>query len=231
MGFELDFATCFEVDESLIERALAAPTSLEESTPREKVFALIERMASVARPRQGAARLLVVLAAVARASWLEGALEVWLRPLGDLTELELLLHDGLSYTRLCAPLLVAAPFKEFETSVARAAALLSPLEVAEGAPSGEIRLHAPDESAPPSTHEALKSDSFAPLPSEELEPKPTLRIPAMRIPEEAYREDQPRTDAPDPGFSADPNVPRESLPDIHVEVAPDVDDIDEGWDE
>jgi hypothetical protein len=227
VGFELDFDTCFEVDEALIERALAPPASLEEPTPREKIFALIERMAAVARPRQGAARLLVVLATVARASWLEGALEVWLRPLGELTEIELLLHDGLSYTRLCSPLLVGAPFDEFEMSIARAANLLAPLELADGAPSGEIRLHAPDKSAPPSTRAALSSESFAPPPGDELQHKQTVKIPVVRIPAEAYREDQRKTDAPD-GSS---DMPRESLPDIRVEVEPDTDDIDESWDE
>ena len=56
------FDSCFAVTEAHIRAALEPAASMSDSSPRERVWALIDRMVAVARPRQGAPKILLVLA-------------------------------------------------------------------------------------------------------------------------------------------------------------------------
>ena len=243
VGFDLDFATCFEVDQDLIERALAPARSLTEPAPRQKVFALIERMALVARPRQGISRLLTVFARLAECSWLEGELEILLCDLGEATGIDVMLHDGLSFVRLHPPIRVSVPFNEFATAYERDPAAFAPLqqapadldvlrlrateaELSQGARSA-AELPAADEIPdPPSTARAL-----------ELTSKPTVRMPRLQIPREAYRDGQPPESRPRPDLAEPPPTAESAGGPAEPASAADempptkrvVDDIDEGW--
>lgn len=201
MGFDLDFSTCFEVDQDLIETALAPAHSLADPAPRDKIFALIERMARVARPRQGAARMLTVFARLAECDWLEGELEILLCDLGEATGINVMLHDGLSFVRLHAPIQVGVPFIEFATAFERDPLAVSPLEEAPADPD-VLRLRASEATSshggrhaaalPASGDEEAVADAEPAAPDAdtvELLSKPTVRLRAVRIPREAYRDD------------------------------------------
>jgi len=127
----LDFGTCFEVEDEHIEHALAPAASIEEELPRARVFALLDRMAEVARPRQGAPRILFVLARLASCEWLEGDLEVALQANGNSTLVDLTVDDGMIRSRLRPSLALAVPFHEFETGVERITDFITPLAVTE----------------------------------------------------------------------------------------------------
>lgn len=248
MGFDLDFATCFEVDQELIEQALAPARSLTEPSPRDKVFALIERMAWIARPRQGVARLLTVFAKLAECSWLEGDLEILLCDLGEATGIDVMLHDGLSFVRLHPPIRVSVPFLEFTTAYERNPLAFSPLEQAP-ADLDVLRLRATEaarnerDAADLPTADELPAD-LEPPPStartSDLGFKTTVRMPHLEIPREAYRDGHPpssraapasRPRRPDQAATVKPEaLPRE--PGASEELPATkrmVDDIDEGW--
>lgn len=105
--------TCFEVTEDVIEEALRPAADLMEQSPRERVFALLTHMAAIARPRQGAVKLLDVLAGIAKCDWIEGSLEVRLGGDAERTTVELLVDDGLCTARLRDVLRLQVPFGEF----------------------------------------------------------------------------------------------------------------------
>lgn len=216
----LDFGTCFEVDDERIEHALAPAASIEEELPRARVFALLDRMAEVARPRQGAPRILFVLARLASCEWLEGDLEVTLRAEGNDTIVDLTVDDGMNLNRLRPSLTLSVPFHEFETSVERITDFLEPLKVAERVEGQSIALSvegaamAPEDAKadritarPPVDIGAVGMDNLArrsdrPQPKEEPsgwgrrpDPKSTVKMKAVRIPIEAYR-DPPAPFAP-----------------------------------
>lgn len=126
-----EFASCLNVNEELIEEALAPTTDLTAPSPKQRIFALIERMLEVATPRAGAPRLLLVMAKLACCSWLDGILEVRLRADRGSTTLEILVDDGYAAERLQPIKRVGVPLDEFtRTAQARAAALM-PLQIVE----------------------------------------------------------------------------------------------------
>lgn len=204
MGFDLAFATCFEVDQDLIEAALAPAQSLTDPAPRDKIFALIERMGRIARPRQGAARLLMVFARLAECGWLEGDLEILLCDLGEATGIDVMLHDGLSFVRLHAPIRVGVPFEEFTTAFERDPLAVSPLEQAP-ADLDVLRLRATEATRSRGARNAAdfpvpKADlpdllAEPPESEGEFETKPTVKMAAVRIPREAYRDGHPPPDS------------------------------------
>lgn len=121
------FDSCFAVTEAHIREALQPAASLTDTSPRERVWALIDRMVAVAKPRQGAPKILLVLARMAGAEWIEGHLEVRVRPDGAGVVIEVLVDDGLSVTRLKPPMRVAAPYDELASAVELHAAMVEPL--------------------------------------------------------------------------------------------------------
>lgn len=201
MPVTFDFATCFEVDDDVIAQALAPAHSLSDPSPREKVLALLERMSEVASPRQGATRVLVVLAKTAGCRWLEGQLEVRLRPGHEGTDLEVLIDDGLSMTRLHTPLWFDAPFLEFEQAVRGRAREIEPL-VVQQASKKEIRLRVGE--AAHQRQGAVASEVFTTDKSTQANPlleeqaKKTMKLRAVNIPPEAYRDDDPRSKPNEP---------------------------------
>lgn len=186
----MGFATCFEVDQDLIEQALTPARSLADPAPRDKIFALIERMARIARPRQGAARLLTVFARLAECGWLEGELEILLCDLGEATGIDLMLHDGLSFVRLHAPIRVGVPFNEFTTAYESNPLAVSPLEQAP-ADLDVLRLRATEATHSRGARNAAEFQIADAAPTTELVSKPTIKLRAVTIPREAYRDGQP----------------------------------------
>lgn len=105
--------TCFEVTEDVIDEALRPAADLMEESPRERVFALLTHMSTIARPRQGAVKLLDVLAGISRCDWIEGSLEVRMLGDGERTTIELLVDDGLCTVKLRDALKLEVPLTEF----------------------------------------------------------------------------------------------------------------------
>ncbi len=215
-----DFATCFEVDDELIAEALAPAGSLNEASPRDKVLALLERMAEVSSPRQGASRALIVLAGVCGCSWLEGTLNVKLGSVGDQTIIELAVDDGLNLNRLHSPLVFHVPLLEFEQTVRRRPADIQPLYPAK-ITNQNIELHTGSEGEA-TGEEAVASSVFRPerplrsaASGAGPQHTPTVKVRAVKIPPEAYREDDPRSRPPGPMPAS------EEEPDAHqAETAP-----------
>lgn len=283
----LDFGTCFEVDDDRIERALAPATTMDDALPRDRVFALLDRMAQVARPRQGGPRVLFVLARLATCDWLDGDLRVSVASDGSRTTIELMVFDGLVTTRLRPSVDMDVPFGEMELGVDRIAEWLAPLSVSERVPGRRFDLavqyddegaeeasdrptaRPPAEVATMGVHklarrtEPPKRPSRVPPPISEFPrdslfdcaevepdeaqvtrepkkgwgkppaPKPTVKMEAVRIPTEAYRDEM-----------ATPVRTLDHLPDLEDDVAtvkppapvtgvdegsPPTEDIDEEW--
>ena len=129
MTVSLDFTSCFAVTEAHLQRALEPAASLTDSSPRERVWALIDRMIAVAKPKQGAAKILLVLGRMAGADWIDGRLEVRVRrgPSGVGVVIEVLVDDGLSVTRLRPPMRVGVPFGELVGAIELHEDMVSPL--------------------------------------------------------------------------------------------------------
>ncbi|MCA9594591.1 MAG: hypothetical protein KC776_14805 [Myxococcales bacterium] len=211
---DLWFTSCQDVTDELIESAFAPVQSLSDTPPRERAFALLERMAEVARPHDDAARILDVLGRMASSTWIEGELSVVVRGFGEFSEIDVLTFDGLSYTRIIQPLPVSVPLDEFVAWVAKNGGSLGPLELAHDEPGVELQLHTFDR--PP---ESLRmSEPPAPDP---IHRKPTLKLSAVRVPKEAYRPDGPPP----------PASPTQKLPQVKSPAEPGAprDDVDEGW--
>ena len=263
----LELGTCFEVDDAVIERVLSPVTSIEDALPRERVFALLDRMAQVAKPRQGGSRVLQVLARLASCEWLEGNLEVWLTASDQGTQIELLVDDGMLLSRLRSSLALDVPFEEMEQSVPKLESNIMPLRIREHDAGKRMVLvvdygagvSIPPEEAlatrpttrPPASIAAIgmqraarRSERPACKPKEGAastssfkdgwgrppEQKPTVKMHAIRIPPEAYRdpedapvEDQPADDTPTIKPPAPPTIPGAD------EGSPRTDGIDEGW--
>jgi hypothetical protein len=119
--------SCRDVDDAVVRQALAPAHTMSEPSPREKILALVRHMTSIARPGEGGAGVLVVLAQMAKRSWLEGRLVVRLIGDAELSVLELLVDDGVSSERLLPPTQMDVPLAEFSLMLTTHAAELRPL--------------------------------------------------------------------------------------------------------
>jgi hypothetical protein len=164
-----DIETCFEVSDELIGDALRAPESLREPSPRQKVFALLDRMMDIARPRQGAARILSVLAQMSTCDWIDGYLEV--RVTGDQrsVSIDLLVDDGIGLERLRPTLRLQVPYEELRKIAITRAASLAPMVVKGTVTETAFRL---------TTWNRSRSSTRPPSASESALPRP----PAKRNP-------------------------------------------------
>lgn len=126
--------SCLDVTDRDFEQALASVRSFNDPSPRQKSFALLRRMAEVAKPSAGAPRLLALLARIAKRDWLEGELTVRLIGDSELSVLELLVNDGASAERVLGPLRIDVPLDEFVREVEKSRALLAPLRAVECTP-------------------------------------------------------------------------------------------------
>lgn len=189
-----DFTTCFEVDDEVIAKALQPARSLTDATPRDKLLGLLRRMAEVSAPRQGASRMLLVLGRMAACAWLEGKLDVRLKREGEGTRVEVLVNDGLSLSRLHPPFIFHTPLAEFQQLVQKRAVALLPLVVGRGSES-EMYLVTKasfDESGgneAGAMFESRGSSQKPPVP--DFLQKTTVKMQAVRLPKEAYRDDVP----------------------------------------
>ena len=96
---------------------------------RTKAAALFAQLAAISRPKQGAAKVLVLLARVADVAWLEGNIRVELLAEGDDTVIDVLADLGGLRERIFPRGRFRAPLDEFETAIARFPEALSPLVV------------------------------------------------------------------------------------------------------
>ncbi len=177
-----DFTSIAELSADDVEAAFDPPRSNADTTPRQRVLALLLRMTEVARPAVGdARRILELLGRVAACSWVEGQLAIAVRAVGDGSELDVLTYDGLSYSRLRQPMLLPISLDEFVVEVAKNGGTFGALHLNFDEPSVEIQLAAFE--APPDSvnlpEAMLESD---PPPSR----KSTSRLAAVRLPEEAF---------------------------------------------
>lgn len=118
-----DLKRCVDVTDEQIAAALVS---------REATGALLATMASIARPNEGAAKMLLVLARAAKekCAWLGGPLLVQIAPVGDKTEIRVANDKGGGVlVAVFAKLLVGVPFAEIERSLRAAPKVVEPLRV------------------------------------------------------------------------------------------------------
>lgn len=256
VGIHATIETCFEVDAELVEHTLAPAAGDLGVSPRDRAMALLERMADVARPRQGAARMLLVFARLAEQAWLAGTLSVELEPHDEHTLITASLEDAHGRRALHPPFDVEAPLDEFVRALERRAPDLASLEVVRYAADGLAlrgRLEAEDnETVRPGGDDNEVNGSEMPnskrhpppLPARgprsargDMSAKPTMKIPLVRLPPEAFRDDQgapPKSRIYD--LAAEETVEKrsDSAPPPTVRGTAGgpggMDDIDDGWD-
>jgi hypothetical protein len=125
---------CSEDVASPLERRLdLTDERIDEAlASREATDALLVEMARVARPRQGATKILVVLARAAaqKCAWLEGPLLVQIAPAGRKTELRVAVDRGGGVLEaVFAKRLLDVPFDEFVENLEGAPRAVEPLRV------------------------------------------------------------------------------------------------------
>ena len=174
-------ATCFEVTDDVVDAALRPAQDMNDASPRERVFALLEHMCAIARPKQGSPRILRVLARVAGCDWVDGQLEVRVVSHGATTGLELFVNDGLSLTKMRGPLELAVPYDELRKAIASKPELVRPLLVAGHVGATKTRLVAQSlvgATMPPLSAADAELFSASPLPP----PRAPTRRPPRRAP-------------------------------------------------
>ncbi len=226
MTLDLSFTSNHDLDDSVLEAAFEPARKLTDPPPGDRVLALILRMVEVARPEDGAGRILEVLARLARAEWIEGGLDVLLQQHEDGTVLDVLIFDGLSYQRSFQTLLVPVGLSEFVEWFAVNMRELSPLVLVRDVPGEELNLAALDGSPPQSSRPVFQP---------EVERKPTLRLPRVTVPEEAIPtkvHHTPPAGQPAQAQPAQPNLAKTVRFDaVQITESSDGDrDVDEDWD-
>ncbi|MFO0566972.1 MAG: hypothetical protein U0263_14995 [Polyangiaceae bacterium] len=131
----LDFKSCEDVDPALIDRAFEAGSG----SPKDAVLRLVERMARVAQPEQGAHRILEVLARLSQSAWVDGALDIVLRDFGLATEIDIRLDAGRHFERV-RTISVAVPLAELADWAGSNPDLIAPLIVFDTRRDDELRL-------------------------------------------------------------------------------------------
>lgn len=102
----------------------------EAKVSRDSVRALLMQMASVARPNQGAARLVTVIAHMASSDWIDGALRVEIGGDAEVCAIDVLneLAGGFC-ERLWPPIAVAVPLDEIRRAIRLHPEFVAPLRV------------------------------------------------------------------------------------------------------
>lgn len=132
-----------------------APSAGPDDDPRERVVSLLQRMAKVAKPRQGAPRSRA--GRLAGAAWLGGALDIRVTPDADWSTIEVFVDDGASVTRFCPPLAVGAPMEELARAVEMHPDTLAPLALVGAASPRKLRLRRGSSAAPAVRAPALRA--------------------------------------------------------------------------
>lgn len=102
----------------------------EAKSSRDSVRALLLRMASVARPNQGAARLVTVIAHMASADWIDGALRVEIGGDAQSCSIDVLTElAGGFCERLWPPITAAVPLDELRRAIRLHPEFVAPLRI------------------------------------------------------------------------------------------------------
>lgn len=210
MAFVLDFQSCDEVDDDLIESAFAAPDAANQSLPKDRVFRLLDRMARVSRPESGIGRILWVLSCVSRASWLGGRLDVLARESATGCEIDVRLDEGTRFDSVKL-LVLYAPLTELVQFAEENREILSPLQVFSDPSGGELRLRIP--MARPSSGDP-----------EDLHARETQKVRVQKVPQEAYNAEALRA-------SSRPTTRLPAVRPAPGTEAKDPDKTDDGWEE
>jgi hypothetical protein len=170
-----DFTSCAELAASHVQRAMSA--IIGEPHPRDKVLSLLTHMAKVAQPGQGATKMLVVLARMAAAEWIEGVMEVRIRRVdGHSVAMDVFVDDTIDTTRLLRDLRVGAPYEEFDATVELHGQRLTPLMSKPALAPDTIRLLARG-----------GSSAKLPIPNSSVDMQKTIRR-TVPLPREAFRD-------------------------------------------
>lgn len=142
---------------------------------------LLRRMAEVAKPKQGAPKIMMLLARIAGAPWLEGVLEVRVQADADWSMIDLFLDNDTAVRRFAPSLLVGAPVSELLQSVQLQPTVVEPLELQAGATPSRFRLRANRSSAGRITVRPVAE----PPPAKVATPRPPAPTPAPAPPKPA----------------------------------------------
>ncbi len=214
MRAELRFSTCFEVDDELLDSAFGAAGDPATGAPRDRAFALLERMARIVEPKQGGQRILLVLARLAQSPWLRGDLRAEFTVDGQATHLALFSIGEKGNKSVLHPVLrLNMPIEEIVRFASAKGALIMPLEM-----------------------DRVDADQISfQVNVEQHSGRRTARMKAVRIPRSAYRSDPPpdfATERPPPPESEERPTIAPAPPPPPTVKAPEVstDDVDDGWD-
>lgn len=128
MPVEWSLTSCADLSDEDIEIAFEPQRSPADQPPRDRVLALLQKMAEVARPSSDAPRILLVVARLVRSGLMKGVVEVKLKRTDQGTTLDVTSDDGISVERLFRSATIAAPLSEFEAFFAEFERKLSPLQ-------------------------------------------------------------------------------------------------------
>ncbi|MCC6645399.1 MAG: hypothetical protein IT374_07510 [Polyangiaceae bacterium] len=127
MPVEWSLSSCADVSDEDIEIAFEPQRSPADPPPRDRVVALLRKMAEVARPSAEAPRILLVLARLARSGLVRGVLEIKLRRTDRGVSLDVTCDDGVNVERVFRATELSAPLSEFEAFFAEFEKKLAPL--------------------------------------------------------------------------------------------------------
>lgn len=181
MARALEFQRCEEVEAELIEAAFD-PSGQPHAAQR--VLRLLERMARVSKPNTGAPRLLMVLARLAEADWIDGNLEITLRDFGVATEVDVRVDNGRLRVRW-RTFNLAVPLSEFSEFLRKSPSAVRPLALFGEPIAEELRLRARPSSPPVAPEPAAAPSSRGGRADPHA--KATLRMAAVKVPDEARR--------------------------------------------
>jgi len=114
---------CFE----LTDRQVAAAVESRDSTKK-----LLDHMAAIAKPNQGAPKVLLIFARMATSAcdWLDGDLRIEIAGDGDVSVVEVMTELGGGLRERALPsFAVSVPLKEFVRAIERVPKMITPLRV------------------------------------------------------------------------------------------------------
>jgi hypothetical protein len=195
---------------------------------RDDVRALLEHVATIARPGEGGPRVLLLFAKMATSAcdWLDGALQIVLRADGQGTSIESFAVIGAGLRERVVPRVVmSVPIGEFLDVVGRFPHLIAPLAVTDVSGShvalaAKEAEHQETPSEPPDEDEEADSSpppraSAEPSVARRLPPPPRVPLPVV-LPEAASKSVPP---APQPSAARPPANPPAKRTQVAVAVA------------
>ena len=173
-----ELSSCSEITSAHAKEAASSSSALRA------FFMQIEK---IARPKDGAVNLFLVLARLAETRWMEGHVRIELKPIDDVTSLVIIDDLGLGIReRILPPTRLNVPFTEFSEGLDRYPGIVLPLGIAEeGGTLVLVPLMARSEDL---EDRALSDIEIAPEPRQSERPtKPPVG--SQEIPEEAISPD------------------------------------------